>query len=178
MNPLTTQHSLALQLLMTDDIYIIPEKNLPTEAVLENQVLPEKTISVEDTISVKSFEYMGENNKYFLILVDDKTHKDLNNTLKEMLLKIMLAKGLELRDIAILNLHRYPKAVFSDLKDFFVSNRMVLFGISPQQIGLPSISVNEPGKYLNVKVLATYSLEEMKNEVEKKKVFWNVMKPF
>lgn len=185
MRNLITNNPAALQLLMTDDLYLLKEENIPSEIsepklalkqVLGNPIAANR--SIPEIKELKDFAYLGENNKYFLIIVDDKTHKDLNAAHKEMLLKIVQAKGLELRDLAILNLDRHKGATFNNLKEFFVCNKIVLFGISPQQIGISTISLNKPEKYQNVKILVTYSLEEMKNEVDKKREFWTVMKPF
>lgn len=167
---LITHHPDALKLLFNDDIYYIPEGELAKE-----------TLSVNDTLAdlePKTFSYLGENNKYFLILIDDEINKELNTLHLDVLLKIMNAKGLELRDLAILNLNNYPGITFSDLKEFFVCSKLVLLGISPERIFLPSLSSNQPEKHENVKVLATYSLEEMINNRDKKIQFWDVMKPF
>ncbi|MGB4774171.1 MAG: hypothetical protein WBP45_03280 [Daejeonella sp.] len=170
MSNLITHHPEALKLLFNNDIYHIPEGELVKETILHNNALA-------DT-EPKTFAYLGENNKYFLVLIDDKTNKELNTLHLDVLLKIMTAKGLELRDLAILNLNNYPGVTFSDLKDFFVCSKLVLLGISPERISLPALSSNQPEEYENVKVLATYSLEEMINSRDKKIQFWDVMKPF
>lgn len=187
MKSLITQDPAALQLLMTDDIYLISEKQKSVIKIQDNTV-PESFSSVEEVVeaekeaaivtSVRDFTYLGENNKYFLILIDDKAHKELNAPHLELLLKIMLAKKLELRDLAILNLNNYPNVSFTDLKEFFGCNRLALFGISPLQISLPSLTANQSEKHDGVSILATYSLEEMINDETKKKQFWNVMKSF
>lgn len=185
MGKLITHNANALRFLMTEDLYdlgdsadaaVIPviQDELPDKAEL-TEVLND--IKTAETRSV-SFDYIGENNRYFLILVEDKTHPGLNAVHKDMLMKIMSAKKLELRDLAILNLAKYPDTNFKELKEFFSCNRLSLFGIDPHKIGLPAMGSNQPVKHSDVKVLATFGLEEMSNNTDKKREFWNVMKDF
>jgi hypothetical protein len=113
-----------------------------------------------------------------LILIDDANNKEISPIHKETLLKIMKAKGLELRDLAVLNLNHFPNANVNELKEFFSCSKLVLFGINPQRIALPSISSNKVENHLNIKLFSTYSIDEMINDVNKKKEFWAIMKDF
>jgi hypothetical protein len=199
MSNLLSQNSNALRLLMTEDLYILPEKEqvqIITKApnseinkqVVSTTAQPEAEVPVQKSKelietpvpnkAIKEFNYLGENNKYFLILFNEPTQKDIGSIQKETLLKIMTAKGLDLRDIAVLNLFQYPGARFDDLKEFFSFNKIVLFGIDPQQIALSSQSANQVIKVEGAKVLPTYSIDEMIKDTTKKREFWNVMKDF
>jgi hypothetical protein len=184
---------------MTEDLYILPEKEQVQKInaashpeindkvadayaqtvveipVQESKELIEKTVK---TKALKEFTYLGENNKYFLILFNEPNQKDISSIQKETLLKIMSAKGLELRDLAVLNIHQYPGVQFDDLREFFSFNKIVLFGIDPQQIALSSQSANQVIKIESAKVLSTYSIDEMIKDTTKKREFWNVMKDF
>ena len=185
MEKLITHNVNALRFLMNEDIYLVEDlvqtekqEELPQEPPIKKELPPTGAMISEDKSTVTSFNYLGENNRYFLVLVDDKTHRDINTPHKEMLMKIMAAKKLELRDLAILNLAQYPGSKFEQLKDFFSCNRIILFGVNPVDIGLPAMGANQPGKHQDVKVLATFSLEEMSSNTDKKREFWNVMKDF
>lgn len=178
MEKLITHNRNALRLLMTEDLYIIDKdaSQSTVQATSEpEQILPE--VKTEESKQI-SFSYLGENNRYFLILVDDASHPELNTAHKEMLMKIMAAKKLEMRDLAIVNLAKYQGVSFDELKAFFSCNRLTLFGIAPQVIGLPAIGSNEPVNHLGTKILATFSLGEMSSNTDKKREFWNVMKEF
>lgn len=198
MSNLLTQNSNALRLLMTEDLYILPENEqlIPAKAeqALEissqeindvqfpeipapqtEAVLPQKHAEPE---KIREFNYLGENNKYFLILFNEPNQKDISSTQKETLLKIMSAKGLELRDLAVLNLNQYPGVNYTELKEFFSFNKIVLFGIDPQQISLSPQSSNQVVKLENAKILCTYGIDEMIKDTTKKREFWNVMKDF
>ena len=190
-----------LSLLLTEDIYVLDKKavnqtdtlNGSLKAVTNEQAIQtEKPIPTAipelETIQTSSalpeikktleFTYIGENNKYFLILIDDTQNKEISPIRKETLLKIMTAKGLELRDLAVLNLNLFPNTSITELKEFFSCSKLVLFGINPQRIALPSISSNKVENHHNIKLFSTYSIDEMINDVNKKKEFWAIMKDF
>ena len=199
MSNLLSQNSNALRLLMTEDLYIIFEKEqvqiinsapqpeiikqldsisdqpVANELVQEPKELIEMPVTSETT---REFSYLGENNKYFLILFNEPNQKDISSIQKETLLKIMSAKGMELRDFAVLNLYQYPGVRFNDLKEFFSFNKIVLFGVDPQQIALSSQSANQIIKIEGAKILSTYSIDEMIKDTTKKREFWSVMKDF
>ena len=184
MGKLVTQNINALRFLMNEDLYnlgdgikLAIQAAIPEEKII-NPVTEPMGDSKKEDLQAVSFNYLGENNRYFLIIVNDKTHPELNMSHQEMLIKIMAAKKLELRDLAILNLTKYPNTNFGQLKTFFSCSKIVLFGIDPQTIGLPGMGANQSGKHLDVKVLATFGLEEMSDNTDKKREFWNVMKDF
>lgn len=166
----------ALRLLMSEDLYRVheampePAREVPQSSGQEAQGQAPEEAPV--------FSYLGENNKYFLILVNDPGHQHLNTADREVLLKILQAKGLELRDVAILNAGKFPRVTFSQLKSFFVPSRIVFFGLSPEQFGIPALSTNIPGTHGDVKLLATYTFPEMQADINKKKAFWQIMKNF
>lgn len=198
MSDLLVKDNDALKFFMTEDLYILPEKEStkPSEKTEKLQapeavIIPEikqlpDTAAIPEEIKVPaeevkkqvSFTYLGENNKYFLILIDDSKSNEISELHKETLLKIMSAKGLEIRDLAILNLNKHQGTSFSQLKDYFSCNRIALFGIDPKRIELPSMSSNKVESHMNVKILATFGIDEMINDVVKKKEFWAVMKEF
>ncbi|NEU10055.1 hypothetical protein GZH53_17145 [Flavihumibacter sp. R14] len=177
MSSLISQNPASLKMLFTEDIYLIQnEKHAP---VIPAAVIPvEAPAKPESDLQASSFEYLGDNNKYFLILHDDKIHTRMNPVHQEMLLKVMAAKKLELRDLAIVNISRYPDVKFDSLKNFFSCTRVVLFGVQTSDIGLAALKLNKEQSAGNVRVLATYSLEDMRNSADKKREFWNVMKSF
>jgi hypothetical protein len=190
-----------LSLLLTEDIYILDkiavnqvdnsEENAkvpiteqaiqtekPTPTAIPTLGTLQAAAAVPEIKKSPEFTYIGENNKYFLILIDDVHNKEISPVHKETLLKIMTAKGLELRDLAVLNLNLFPNASVKELKEFFSCSKLVLFGINPQRIALPSISSNKVENHLNIKLFSTYSIDEMINDVNKKKDFWAIMKDF
>jgi len=180
MPDLLSHNPASLKMLFTEDIYSVKEKeglSVKQHCTSEPEDKKPDTLEVEPDQQA-SYEYLGDNNKYFLVLHDDKIHTGMNPVHKEMLLKVMAAKKLELRDLAIVNISRYPNVKFNSLKSFFSCTRVTLFGIQPSDIGLQSLNLNKEQNADNVKLLATYSLEDMRNNADKKREFWNVMKTF
>jgi hypothetical protein len=181
MPQLLSHNPASLKMLFTEDIYLIQEREqiitqqkAPIEAVTGDQHI----IKAPDVEQTFSFDYVGDNNKYFLVLHDDQIHTRMNPVHQEMLLKVMAAKNLELRDLAIVNLSRYPNIKFDSLKNFFSCTRLALFGIQPSVLGINTLKLNKEQTVGSVKILATYSLEDMRNSADKKREFWNVMKAF
>ncbi|WP_207428103.1 hypothetical protein [Pedobacter sp. SYSU D00535] len=171
MSELKADHPLALQLLMSDDLYYVDEIEIsrPPESLAQPE---EKPVEQEFT----GFEYLGENNKYFVLVVDEPGHKFMAPKEMEALQSILGAKKLELKDIALVNLHKYPGSSFSQLKSFFALSKLVIFGINPQHLQLPPLTLNKVTDMDGAKVLVSYSFTEMMNDVEKKKAFWAEMK--
>lgn len=178
MSELRAEHAVALQFLINEDLYLVD----PLEQIVSVKTAPETgktelSSPLSDT-EIVAFDYLGENNKYFAILVNYEGHQYMAPKELEALQSILSAKKMELKDVALVNLNKYPAASFHQLKSFLACNRIVLFGINPQTLQLPSIASNQIGEHEGVKVLATYAFGEMMNDVEKKKAFWAVMKGF
>ena len=176
---LLSNNAAAIKLLMNDELYLINENPKLSEdiSIADNQSEPEKNKEASGK-AVTDFNYSGENNKYFLVLVEDQIHTNLKAIDKELLLNILLAKTMDLRDIALVNIQTYPNATFIELKDFFACNRLLMLGIPSDKIGLPKMKINKVEKYNDVKVFISYSLSEMQNDKHKKREFWNTLKEF
>jgi DNA polymerase III psi subunit len=166
MASLKTTDPLALRLLLAEDLYQIKgEEKLAEPLVIE-----------EGDESEPNFHYLGENNKYLLLLVNQPGEQVINSGDLEALKNILSAKSLELRDVAILNFAKYPGSNYLNFKAFFACAKIVLFGINPIDIELSNIVNNEIINIDGTKVLATYSFAEMQTDNAKKRLFWNQMK--
>lgn len=198
MSGLLTKNSNALKILMTEDLYILAEKKnekqaasaINTDQALSNihnrsvseTLKPEVANRIAPTPAQPEknivFNYLGENTKHFLILIGESEEMEIHPLKKETLLKIMSAKGMELRDLAVLNINQYPGVSYDDLLQFFSFNKLVLFGIDPQEISLPPHGINQLVQMESVKILYTYRMDEMISDTHKKREFWNIMKDF
>ena len=176
MSSIKTGHPLALKILMTEDIYGLKE---------EQSTAPEKEFKaapqIVQTPGKKSeespvFNYLGENNKYFLILVAEDKSEIISKQDLEALTSILAAKKMELRDVAVLNYRKYAGTAFNDLKSFFACSKCVLLGINPRDLGLNDVAGNKITEVNGVKTLASFSFSEMQADLNKKRAFWNEMK--
>jgi len=193
MSELLVTDAAAFPYLFSEELYLIKGEERVVERTLiaaapqtedmqqvkaEEQSLSTDAPAIPAAAEELIFDYLGENNRYFLILVDEKQQQYMNAQDLESLLKIMQAKNLELRDLAILNLAKHPGLDLPALKKFFSCTRLTLFGVAPSSIGITELSSNTPTSIDGIKVLATYSFAEMNADMNKKKEFWSVMKPF
>jgi hypothetical protein len=167
MADLKTTNQIALRILMTDDLYIVSDQKQKSNVV--------KEIPLSGSAH---FNYLGENNKFILILVKDPVKDIINEEDLTMLTSILTATKIELRDAAIVNMNKYPEATFNILKQFFACRKMVLFGINPVQLDMADIDSNKTGLFKETKILATFSFNEMRNDTVKKRLFWDAMKQF
>ncbi|WP_017259893.1 hypothetical protein [Pedobacter arcticus] len=124
------------------------------------------------------FEYLGENNKYILIIVNNEQEKFLNKADLAFLVKIMGAKKWVLEDVAIVNMAKYEDLNFEDLTAYFACNKIVTFGFNPAVLNIVGAVANQKTTYKNVAVLGTWDLPKLQTDVPKKTIFWNQLKAF
>ncbi|WP_207424235.1 hypothetical protein [Desertivirga brevis] len=179
MSELRAEHSIALRFLITEELYLVdPIESLTALAGGQDSTsvtAPVQLAAVED---IAAFDYLGENNKYFAILVNCPGQQYMPAKELEALKSILAAKKMDIQDVALVNLNKYPSANIHHLKTFLASNRVVIFGVNPQQLQLPAFPLNQISEHEGLKVLVTFAFSEMMTDVEKKKAFWNVMKTF
>lgn len=203
MNSLKITHPLALHFLMTDDLYSLKSDELTEVATAIQSVQESDKVAdevaeistpiisipklVEETVEAAKepvvtknepafFEYLGENNKYILILVNEPAHKSIDPKELETLANILKGKKQEIKDVALVNLNNYPKATYQELKGFFACNSIILFGIDPAQIKIEGTKLNRIASFQGTNILATFSIAEMLSNVDKKRAFWDEMK--
>jgi hypothetical protein len=153
----------ALQYLMTEDIYLISEEELAKP-------------SVDSPESSPSFNYLGENNKFMLLLIQEESHPNLRSNELEALANILGAKRMSIKDVAIVNQRKYSASSWKEFKAYFACSSIVLFGIDPQEVKIRPLPKNVITDFEGMQVLFTYSFAEMLNSVDKKREFWNQMK--
>lgn len=153
----------ALQYLMTEDIYLISEEQLSQSTEVGEENGP-------------AFNYLGENNKFMLLLIQEDSHPNLRSNELEALGNILGAKRMSLKDVAIVNQRQYKSSTWREYKDYFACSSIVLFGIDPTEIGLRTLPKNAITDFEGMQVLFTYSFAEMLGSTDKKREFWNQMK--
>jgi hypothetical protein len=193
-NNLNTSDPIALSLLLTEELYVIDKPDF-VELKVEDTKDEKENISQEPLInpieipvinnitdpkpsSKPAYEYLGENNKSFLVVINNTEKDFLAKADLEFLLKIIKAKGLVLEDIAILNKAKYKNLSFDNLKEFFAFNKMLTFGINPKEFGVVGIESNKKCNFKNTTILGTWDLSLLNSDVKKKTTFWNELKTF
>lgn len=163
MSEMKASDPVALQYLMTDDIYLIQEEPVPQAS--------------EDRAGKSpTFNYLGENNKFMLLLIQEDSHPNLHSNELEALANILGAKRMSLKDVAIVNQRKYSTSSWKEFKAYFACSSIVLFGIDPTEVKIRTLPRNAITDFEGMQVLFTYSFAEMLSNVDKKREFWNQMK--
>jgi hypothetical protein len=168
------ENPLAFSFIMQDDIFL-----LNNDKVVYNHppVLKEKMAELPVTETPPlSFNYLGQHKKNFLII----THYQntdfiapnhltaLENTIKRL--------DFSLDDVAILNRAKHPEATLEQLTTFFSPQRMLVLGQDALPAELKSITMNKLHPLNTCRTLLTFSFDEMMDNNEYKKAFWEQMK--
>jgi hypothetical protein len=188
-NPLLSTNSAVLTALLGSDVYHISEAtsqleqadliaNVPTEA--KQEIASEEVVirSTEQALKTVHYNYLGENNKYILILIDQPLKNEIIAS-KDLLLleKTLAALKLELRDVAIVNLQQCEELHFKSLKEFFSCNKVLGFGIELAKIGIEKeVAINTVFRIEDCPFLLASALEELSNNQAQKVIWWSAMK--
>ena len=188
-NPLISTDSAVLTALLGSDVYHISEATsqleqaslIAKEPNIEKQVIAAEQVvirSTEQALKTVNYDYLGENNKYILILIDQPLKSEIISA-KDLLLleKTLAALKLELRDVAIVNLQQCEELHFKSLKEFFSCNKVIGFGIELAKIGIEKeVPINTVFRIEDCPFLLASSLEELSSNQAQKVLWWSAMK--
>jgi hypothetical protein len=188
-NPLLSTNSAVLTALLGSDVYHISEATSQLEqaglianepTVAKQEIASEQVVirSTEQALKTVHYNYLGENNKYILILIDQPLKNEIIAA-KDLLLleKTLAALKLELRDVAIVNLQQCEELHFKFLKEFFSCNKVLGFGIELAKIGIEKeVAVNTVFRIEDCPFLLASALEELSNNQAQKVIWWSAMK--
>jgi len=188
-NPLLSTNSAVLTALLGSDVYHISEATsqleqasiIANEPTLAKQEIASEQVvirSTEQALKTVNYDYLGENNKYILILIDHPLKSEIISA-KDLLLleKTLAALKLELRDVAIVNLQQCEELHFKSLKEFFSCNKVIGFGIELAKIGIEKeVPINTVFRIEECPFLLASSLEELSTNQAQKVIWWSAMK--
>lgn len=194
-NPLLSTNSAVLTALLGSDVYHIDEGTSQLEQaqlIAKEPTIDKQTIAAETAISSHQeaihssdqtptsvhYNYLGENNKYILILIDQPLKSEIIRATDLLLLeKTLAALKLELRDVAIVNLQQCESLHFKSLKEFFSCNKVIGFGIELAKIGIEKeVPINTVFRIEDCPFLLASSLEELSSNQAQKVIWWSAMK--
>jgi len=158
----------AFNFIMQDDTYLLNTD----KSSYHNKI---ETVPAVETVPVK-FNYLGGNKKKFLIVVrypdcdfiDNKHFAALENALKRL--------GFGIDDIAIFNSAKFQEATLSELEMFFNPLKMLVLGKKSLPLNSGSMAFNELKQINSRNTLFTFSFDEMMDNIENKKIFWEKLK--
>lgn len=153
--------------------------SIPTLPVIETRpetVTPAQPQPVVETQN-PAFNYLGKNQKQFLVLVHYPAHPFMTDAHQTALESTLNRKGLGIDDVAILNVAQYPGIAFKQIKSYFLPTRVLALGKEALPPGLP-LKLNSVQTSGPITALFTFSFEEMMSSNENKKAFWEQVKNF
>ena len=125
--------------------------------------------SVLSDITSSEINFLGNNQKKIIILVNSEAAIYLPDDELNFLLGILTACKLSMADIALVNLAKNPDINYSFLTDQFKADKVFLFGLNAGAIALPLEFPHYQVQQFNNQVyLSSVSLNEMQVNKEEK----------
>lgn len=160
----------ALRLFFTDDIYLVRTEELSVEAA------PLPVLAETRVAPATVFKYLGKNQKNVLILVNDGGNEVSSESGRELLRNLVKAMQLTANDFALLNYFSYTDVQFEELISFFNSRLVLIFGVSPAQLGLNDQPQHSIGSHGTIQLVFTGRLDQLAGDQDGKKKLWTSLK--
>ncbi|MCO5937290.1 hypothetical protein NAF17_17215 [Mucilaginibacter sp. RB4R14] len=122
------------------------------------------------------FNYLGKNNKNFVVLVNYTNEEHIAAAHLTALESILKRKELTLDDVAIINVNKYAPIKLAALAAYFAPTRLVIMGADSLPAGIGNLPLNQPLQGKKTHVLYSFSFDEMMSSNDNKKLFWEHMK--
>ncbi|MDP9047795.1 MAG: hypothetical protein M3N14_06635 [Bacteroidota bacterium] len=158
----------AFSFILQDEIYLLNSDKIGYGKVQITET-PGKTQLVD-------FNYLGGNKRNFLVITHYPELEFITESHLSALQNILKRLEFSLDDIAIFNLARYSNAAFTELVDFFKPGKLLLLGRNALPAGIEELESNQPKQIDNCTVLYSFSFDDMMDNQEYKKAFWEQMK--
>lgn len=117
-------------LVITGDINVQPPKQ--AVQVTENDAVA----TPENTQAAQKKWYLGDNKKGIVVVAADDTAVFINDEWLDTLGKMLTGLKVNFGDTAIVNLYNHP-ITFNGIKQQLNARHVIMFGVTPQQLGLP-----------------------------------------
>ncbi|MDR3694571.1 hypothetical protein [Mucilaginibacter sp.] len=173
------ENPVAFSFILQDDLYLLNNDKIVQPVAEIPAAVPEPVLQApvrQIETPALNFNYLGKLKKQYLILVfypglevmPAPYFTALENTLKRL--------AIELDDVAILNLANYKETVFEQLSAFFKPQKLLILGGHALPKGLAAPPLNKQVQVGVARILFTFSFDEMMDNNDNKKVFWEQMK--
>ena len=169
----------AFRFIMQDEIYLLQQdkgiKNIPSA---ENTPVNKPLAVTEPIVETPqiTFNYLGDNNKRFVVLVNYATEEFIAAAHLTALENILKRKELAIADVAIFNTHTYPGINIKQITEYFNPEKLLVLGAKALPAGIGKLTLNEPTPVGIYTALYSFSFDEMMDSNDNKKAFWEQMK--
>jgi DNA polymerase III psi subunit len=162
------ENPLAYSFIMQDELYLLKnDKNAPLQAAPP---------AVNSKTQLLAFNFMGGNKKNFLIITHYPATEFIQADHLAALESVLKRLGLETGDVAIFNRAKYMDAAYAEILDYFRPQKLLLLGKMALHNGPGQLTLNKPQQLENCNTLLSFAFEEMMDNNEYKKAFWEQMK--
>jgi len=158
----------AFRFILQDEIYLLDNDKIAKHI----PVAEEPIVKTPDL----NFNYLGRNNKNFLVLVNYAAEETISEAHLTALENILKRKDLSIDDVAILNTHAYLPLSVASLSQYFKYRKLLIMGKNALPADMEPVTLNQPKKKGDTAVLYSFSFDEMMDSNENKKAFWDQMK--
>lgn len=158
----------ALRFILQDELYLLDED----KSLYSSAPITQSEIQTQQTV----FNYLGSNKKNFLVLVRYSEHEFMKDEHLAALESVLGRLGYNRDDVAILNLAKCDIATHEEIVAYFTPGIMIILGQGAIPAGAGDLKFNTIEPKNSIKVLYTFSFDEMMADVTHKKAFWEQMK--
>ncbi len=131
------------------------------------------TAKSPDVASPPGFNILGKNLKQVILLVDNPDVAFVPDEELNFLLGILSACKLNMNDVGILNIHKYPSADYNSISAALQASVIILFGVTTAAIQLPlSFPYYQVQRYNNQTYLSSPALADIHDNKEEKTKLW------
>jgi DNA polymerase III psi subunit len=162
------ENPVAFSFIMQDEIYLLNKD----KELYAKKAVPQP---VPETAPV-NFNFMGGHKKKFLVVVYYPEFEFIENNHLTALENILKRLEFSIDDVAIINSATHIDIAFEPLMDFFKPQKMLLLGKNALPAGIEPLTLNKPQQLANCRTLFSFSFDEMMDNNENKKAFWEQMK--
>jgi hypothetical protein len=159
----------ALRFILQDDIYLLQNDKTYTD---EKPPGP-----VAGTPAVK-LNYLGKYKKAFLVMVHYPGHEFIADVHLTALESILTRKDHVIDDVAIVNMATAALTNLDELLAYFNPKKLLLLGKEALPANMEALVLNEPKQIAGCMALYSFSFDDMMDNTENKKAFWEQMKNF
>ena len=123
-----------------------------------------------------TLNYLGANKKHFLVIVHYPGQENIGGAHLAALESTLKRLEYAIDDAAIFNRSNYAEASFKQITDFFTPQKLLLLGKDALPAGFDPIPPNEVRTVSACRTLFSFSFDEMMDNNQHKKTFWEQMK--
>jgi len=161
------ENPVAYRFILQDELYLLDK-----DKAMYAHAAPQPIIETQPV----NFNYLGGNKKNFLLVVHYTAFEFINDSHLIALQNIFKRMELDMDDVAILNRANYSDASFEHLTGFFSPRKLLLLGTDALPAGIETLTLNKLVVLNSCSTLFSFSFDEMMDNNDNKKAFWEQLK--